>query len=310
MADEPLPVLSYATPPERPQRYRQVRALGPFCGGLLLGGVASALVIWSAPAVWVNSEQCADAILVLAMCCVFSAIWTSVVLVALGWSVKRSLQPVSESLCAAIGFLCPLFGTTVVCLWVFFAILTTPAEITQKFTFFGVVGWSALAAAYAPFLLVKWKPAVMQPASPTRPGAKPWNVLVAAMIYIAMVAAARWISVWEFDRQCESFVAYVKSHYSAPQVISDQKLDSFQPWLTDDHGYIAILLADGRVVLMFRKYNALDEEWTAVLYCNCPIRPTELPGFSGGPIYVVPNLWNYSVKEQLDSQHYIVEWNP
>jgi len=308
MAAEKLPILSYATPLQRLGRFRLLRILVPFCAGLALGGCVASALAWIVPDFALSADYSFMG-LVLALAYVgATAFYALVVLAALGCSSRAYFARPAKTI-VVVGIACPVSAATLVAAAIVLSVLVSPGGWMLAAWSLAVQIMIVLSAIAAPFMLVRRTQfeVAHDPARDRRPLTAA-RIAAGLVLYAAMVAGGRWIALKSFDHECRSLAAWLITNHPTPGAYSGLALPANRKRLADTGTVDAVVLPDGRVVLVLKRED-LWEGWTGMIYCSGPIKPGEIAADAYGLHVIISGIPQHVVRKQLDSQHFIAGWD-
>ncbi len=88
-------------------------------------------------------------------------------------------------------------------------------------------------------------------------------------------------------RDCERVITWVRSSHSAPGTHSDLALPSQFQGFSADGKVDAVVLADGRVVLLLKTWVGWKDNWSGIIYSSSPLKPSEI----SKDYYGRPRIW-------------------
>jgi hypothetical protein len=311
MSPEPVQILSYATP-ERPRRFGHVRIIFPFCGGLLAGGAAAAVILALTPDFAMTRAYYCFSLLAVLAYLILAATCALIVLLVMAWISALPRVPRSARFAGTVAFVCPVVGTTFTLFFYVLAVLTSPPDWMVPYGVPVALLPASLMMFAAPFFLVERTRSRESPnAAPRRFPVNRTPSVVLVLAFLAMIETGRWMAWNEFDRQCRAIVASARPHCPTPGSYPNLTLSDRQLWLLDwGDNFDAFVLNDGRMLILLKRGNFWTG-WTATVYFSGPIKPGEIgPGSNGKTQILIAGMPDHYVWRQLDSQNVIIRSDP
>jgi hypothetical protein len=182
----------------------------------------------------------------------------------------------------------------------------------------GWLEWSAYWTGYAmvwltvlvaPFLLVKWRERQTSTESRKRPTLTLLKKIgVAVVVVAALLAIGRWAAQRKFERDCEKLALWVKSIHPNPGSYRDLDLPASMRSLSADNTVDAVVLPDGRVVLMLKASIGYKGNWSGVIYASGSVTSGEIGTDPDGLSHINGLPWHF-IEKQVDARHFIVTSN-
>lgn len=305
-------VLSYATAASRPRRFGHMKALFPFCSGLVVGAVMSGALVAAAPVFIVynpTEELVITFFIVLAT--VLPAVYATVVLLLIGCFSKSPREQKSFTSALVLGMGIPVLAAAMLLTGTSLAVVVSVSALLQD-----CLGWTAFAVMIllmlaAPFLLVRWR--AHRPTQLNRQGIWPALIKIAGggTLLAVMFGLGRWAVEKKFDRDCQEVAAWVKSNHPTLGKYLKLPLPASQYALSADHMVAAVEFPDGRIILVLKTFAGGHATSYWFVYASAPIKPSEI----GTDAYGRPEIQidglppAHFVEKQLDWQHFVVAFD-
>lgn len=149
-----------------------------------------------------------------------------------------------------------------------------------------------------------------------------WVLSIAALLTLLIVAVS-FLRQWEqqaFERKCGQIISWVKANHSTPGNFLDLNLPPALNSLSADGQVHAVVLPDGRVVILLKTSIGWKQNFTGIVYTSAPLQPTEIRNYyyDGEPeiwINASPNtcpgngLPEHCIKKKFNDHCYEVEFN-
>lgn len=304
----PKRVLSYVEPTTPRQRFAAVRAAVPFSAGVPGGGILAALLLASGPAITRPTPWLGFWPVVFFFVIVVAWLYVVAAIVLFCCISSRQLQPQSWWRAASVGLLLPLVPAVAGLILHVVCVMTAASLGTEGRGLMGILLLTCTVALPIPALLVSRYGSGAWPAVPT------WPVrrltlealgLLATLVFI--VAAWRRIERSSLDCRCAMLAAWVKATYPGPGACPDVPLPpSFTP-LAADGSVDAVVLADGRVVLVLKTAPGWHHNWSGFIFASGPIQPNEIGTDPyGRPEVTIPGLPMHFIERPLDDRHILI----
>jgi hypothetical protein len=105
---------------------------------------------------------------------------------------------------------------------------------------------------------------------------------VLLMILVGSPFVLNAVREWVICRDCERVISWVRSNHPAPGRYPDLHLPEEFRWLSINGGVDAVVLKDGRVILLLKTSIGWKENWRGVIYTSSPFEPCEMQNGSYG----------------------------
>jgi hypothetical protein len=305
MPDGQTNVLSYARHMKMRGRFWHLWAVLPFGVGLLIGGLLLGCLPTILPDFAADSFDSGLAVVAIYVAPVVGSLYAFILLLFIGliYPHARVTQPFWVS--ATIGIIFQLFG---VGLYTFFENLCTVAspppwlETAGFFTGMVIVFFTGIAV---PFGLLRWRESEVTPIPRAHPRSAWLKRLLVLCLCVMMFFVARWSAVRAFERDCQTVAAWVKTTHPTAGSYLAIPLPNSQRLLSGDGKIDAVVLPDGRVVLVARMAVVSDGHWLEIIYASGPIAPAEIGKDPSGRAHILINgLSENVVTKQVDAQHF------
>jgi hypothetical protein len=312
MDNERIPVVSYASPQighSRLRRLLPLLSLFPFWGGIIAGVLLSAGISAFGPAepLWTNEAMSgffALAVLIAAELII------SIVLFFLCCLSADRVVPRPWADVIALGMVVPVFA-------IGFGQLVHAqyglirANYQAEMNGFDLLaGLSALLIIAMPFLLVRRGRTTESTGSPSP--FRRYILAFAAPPIAALISSVviQRIQARNFDRQCADLAVWVKANYPTPATHAGLKLPAQFQALAADSAVDAIVLPDGRVVVLLKTSFWGHDCSSGIVYSSGPIQPSEIgPDGYGRQQITFPGISSCYIEQKVDDRHFIVRFD-
>jgi hypothetical protein len=284
-------------------------SIPPFVCGMLLGALLSVGIADFGPAqpLWTDGTL-PGFFLVAAL--IAAALLAPIVLfvtctVASGRVIGR---PWTDAV--ALGMVVPIFGISLgECVHVRYGLTNANYRAEANgFLLDAVV--SALLAITMPIVLVRGRRAI-GPSGITGHFGRfllAFTALPIAALVVAVVV--QHVQARAFDRGCADLAAWVRMTYPSPATHAQLPLPGRFRSLASDHYTDAIVLPDGRVLLLLPTSFWGHDCSSGIVYLSGPVRPGEIGTDNyGRPQFTFPSLLECYIEKQIDTQHFIVAYD-
>jgi len=127
---------------------------------------------------------------------------------------------------------------------------------------------------------------------------------------IVGVLVAEWLptlQAWMFNRDCEQAISWMRTNHPAPGVYHQLALPEQLSRLADCGTVDAVVLPDGRIVLLLDETVGEHEYRRGVIWSNSPLKPSEIAqGPYGRDRIRIKGLQDLYVTVKIDDRHYRV----
>jgi len=311
MGDEQAPVLAYATSATRPSRFRPLWAILPFSGGMFFGLLVAAGVLACQPGLSRPSPTFEGWPLIVLLGLVLGWLFATTVLFLICCFSTRRLGSRRWQVTTTLGLAAPLF-LTATGLLVHVVCVVTASTHSEEDAGLGVVLQLPMAIALAtPFLLIQWRQSDILP---PQKGRQPHRLAVAVVgmvaLEAALVVAWRWSEKTMLERDRVKLAAWVGMSYPVPGVHSDLVLPAQFRSLSADGNVDAIVMPDGRVVLLLKTSFSWHQNWSGFIFATGPILPAEVGTDAySRPQVTIHGLSDHFVAKKVDDRHFAVAFD-
>jgi hypothetical protein len=309
MSDDQSQILSYARPlGKMPGRFRHLWAVLPFGVGLLIGGFLngclSIILPDFAPSPMADSGF---AVMSLIAAPVLGSVYAFIVLLFTGFLSSHARRARPLWFTGMIGIMFQLFAGG---LYELFNILCTVASPSQSLVSVGFFSGAVIvffAGILLPFGLLRWRESQVTPRPTSHVRARWLTPLLVLSLCAVMFIAARWAAVRAFERDCREVAAWAKTTHPKAGSYTALPLPNSQRLLSGNGKVDAVLLADGRVVLVFRMSvsDSDNGHWSEIIYASGPIASAEIGKDPSGRSHIlIDGLSEHVIEKQVDAQHF------
>ncbi len=297
-----LPKLDYDST-HSASRFKHLKVIFPFSLGLLLGGAVAALMVTLAPAF---TGQTGLWMIAIPVGLVFAAIYALTVLLLLGCfsSQPRVRSPVTTS--AIIGIYIPFLAIVIVLMDSMACIVLSPPDWLAISSSWIELSLIILMVLVAPFLLVRWRDQQL-PEDLERRRVRSFlkRGILTLVLFSMILGFGIWAAERMFNRDLEIVAAWVRKTHPLPGVYYGVALPTSQHSLTADSATDAVVLPDGRVVLLLRATIGWHGNWWGIIYASGPLNPNEIGTDAyGRPTITIKGIpYNY-IEKTVDLQHF------
>jgi hypothetical protein len=117
------------------------------------------------------------------------------------------------------------------------------------------------------------------------------GIMLALLVYGSVWGLENRLQARRLDRDCNEVIAWVKLGHPGPGCYVNLKLPPALAHLAIDGSVDAVVLEDGRTVLLFRTNIGWIGAWDGFIYCSGPLRLSEVGLSPPDPGFV--NNWGY-----------------
>jgi hypothetical protein len=311
MGDEQAPLLAYATSATRPSFFRPLWAILPFSGGMFLGLLVAAGVLACQPDLSRPAPTFELWPLIVLLCLFLGWLFATAVLFLICCFSTRRLGCRRWQVTTSLGLASPLFLTSAGLLVHVISVVTASTQSVEDACLKVVMLLTAAIALATPFLLIRWR---QSDTLPQRKGRQPRRLamVVAGMVALeaALVVAWRWSEKTMLERDCVNLAAWVRTSYPLPAAHSDLVLPAPFRSLSGDGNVDAIVMPDGRVVLLLKTSLSWHHNWSGFIFATGPILPAEVGTDAySRPQVTIHGLSDHFVGKQVDDRHFAVAFD-
>ena len=139
-----------------------------------------------------------------------------------------------------------------------------------------------------------------------------WGLV--AFTLVSVLAATGFVFHWAkeraFSRECEQTILWVGANYGKAGVYPRVALPSNLKSLSEDGTVDAVVLPDGRIVLLFKETLEWHHNWSGFVFTSAPLKPGEIGRDSyGRPTIQVNGLDEHFVEERVNDRLYRVRFD-
>ena len=117
---------------------------------------------------------------------------------------------------------------------------------------------------------------------------------------------ASW-QAWSVSRDCEQAISWVKTSHPDPGVYRQLALPAQFHRLAARGTVDAVVLPDGRIVLLLKETTGEHERRTGMIWSNSPLKPSEIGSDSRGRDRIrIDGIQDHYIGEKIDDRHYRV----
>jgi hypothetical protein len=135
-----------------------------------------------------------------------------------------------------------------------------------------------------------------------------WTLLVVGLLAaFATALTLRHLREKAFLADCDRLVTWVTANYPAAGTYPDIDLPAALSSLSETAKCDAVVLPDGRVIVLIQRSIGFKHNWSGVICTSAPLKPSEIgQDYYGRPLVEIDGLRDHVIFQQLDDTHYEV----